>query len=177
KLSAGLAHELNNPAAAIARAAENLALNLQARPELLQQLLLHCPSPAAFAALISLSTPPPVASALTGLARADAEDELADWLEQQQGVADGYHLAAGLLDAGLARPALETALADWKKVARPAALSWLESQLTARRLVQDVQEAGSRISTLVANVKTYSHMDRGQNFAPLDVVQGLESTL
>ena len=176
KLSAGLAHELNNPAAAIARAAEGLARNLKGRPALLQALMLHCPTSVALTALTRLSTPPPTASPLNGLARADAEDELSDWLENE-GVADGYHLAAGLLDAGLDRSVLEAALEDWEPEGRPAALAWLESQLTARRLVQDVQEAGTRISTLVANVKTYSHMDRGQKFEPLDVQTGLESTL
>ncbi|MBT9392150.1 GHKL domain-containing protein [Hymenobacter sp. NST-14] len=176
KLSAGLAHELNNPAAAIARAAQGLARNLQARPDLLQALMLHCPTSVALNALTRLTAAPPTASPLSGLARADAEDELADWLENQ-GAPDGYHLAAGLLDAGLTISTLETVLEDWEPDARPAALAWLETQLTARRLVQDVQEAGARISTLVANVKTYSHMDRGQDFAPLDVQAGLESTL
>ncbi|RPD49348.1 hypothetical protein DNI29_00665 [Hymenobacter sediminis] len=178
KLSAGLAHELNNPAAAIMRAAENLATLLQAKPALLLEFVRHCPSPETLQALAELATgsvapTPPTQSAL---ARADAEDELADWLETQ-GVSDGYQLAGGLLDAGLTLSQLEPVVADLPEPARPAALSWLEGQLTTRRLVLDVQEAGSRITTLVANVKTYSHMDRGSNFAPLDVHDGLESTL
>ena len=176
KLSAGLAHELNNPAAAIMRAAEGLSGNLQARPGLLQQLVQHCPSPEALAQLVQLAATTTPAAFTSALDRADAEDELAEWLEEQ-GVPDGYQLAAGLLDAGLLLTTLQPALAAWAPAARPAALAWLEGQLTARRLVQDVQEAGSRITTLVTNVKTYSHMDRGQDFALLDVVAGLESTL
>lgn len=176
KLSAGLAHELNNPAAAIMRAAQGLSGNLQARPGLLQQLVQHCPSPAALAQLVQLAATTAPAAFTSALDRADAEDELAEWLEEQ-GVPDGYQLAAGLLDAGLPLGQLEAALAAWAPPARPAALAWLEGQLTALRLVQDVQEAGSRITTLVTNVKTYSHMDRGQDFALLDVAAGLESTL
>ncbi|MBX0291802.1 GHKL domain-containing protein [Hymenobacter sp. HSC-4F20] len=178
KLSAGLAHELNNPAAAIMRAAENLATLLQAKPALLQELVRHCPSPEALAALAHLATAPIAATppARSALARADAEDELADWLEAQQ-VPDGYQLAAGLLDAGLTLATLEPVIEAMPEAARPAALSWLEGQLTTRRLVLDVQEAGSRITTLVANVKTYSHMDRGGDFAPLQVHDGLDSTL
>ncbi|MDU0369974.1 sensor histidine kinase [Hymenobacter endophyticus] len=176
KLSAGLAHELNNPAAAIMRAAEGLSRNLQARPTQLQQLVQHCPSPEALAQLVQLAAAITPAAFTSALDRADAEDELAEWLEEQA-VPDGYQLAAGLLDAGLSLAQLEPALAAWTPPARPAALAWLEGQLTALHLVQDVQEAGSRITTLVTNVKTYSHMDRGQDFAPLDVVASLESTL
>ncbi|WP_139925137.1 sensor histidine kinase [Hymenobacter sp. DG01] len=178
KLSAGLAHELNNPAAAIMRATENLATLLQAKPALLLEFVRHCPSPEVLQALAGLATGPVAAVPPTqsALARADAEDELADWLETQ-GIPDGYQLAGGLLDAGLTLSQLEPVVADLPEPARPAALNWLEGQLTTRRLVLDVQEAGSRITTLVANVKTYSHMDRGSNFAPLDVHDGLESTL
>ena len=176
KLSAGLAHELNNPAAAIMRAAEVLAINLRARPALLQQLVQHCPSPEALARLTALATTVHPPSTLSALDRSDAEDELADWLETQ-GVPDGFQLAAGLLDAGLPLTTLQPGLADWAPAARPAALAWLEGQVTGLRLVQELQEAGTRITTLVTNVKTYSHMDRGQDFAPLDVHSGLDSTL
>ncbi|WP_460503782.1 sensor histidine kinase, partial [Hymenobacter agri] len=61
--------------------------------------------------------------------------------------------------------------------ARPAAFAWLEGQLTTMQLVHDVQEAGGRISKLVADVKTYSHMDRAGGFESLDVTVGLDSTL
>ena len=69
--------------------------------------MLHCPTSVALNALTRLTAAPPTASPLSGLARADAEDELADWLENQ-GATDGYHLAAGLLDAGLTPATLET---------------------------------------------------------------------
>ncbi|UOG74919.1 ATP-binding protein [Hymenobacter tibetensis] len=177
KLSAGLAHELNNPAAAIVRAAEALATRLHEAPTQFGDLLCHCPEPAALAALTTLAaTAPPAGPPLSGLARADREDELVDWLETQD-VADAYSLATGLLDAGLAPPQLEAATLALPALARPAALTWLSTQLTMLRLIQDVQEAGGRISTLVGNVKTYSHMDRSGGFAPLDVHAGLESTI
>ena len=100
KLSAGLAHELNNPAAAIARAADALNNMLKSKPILLKNLLSACPPAEAVSALLQSGglpqTPPPPRSAL---ARADAEEELADWLETQ-GCPDGYALAPNLLDAG-----------------------------------------------------------------------------
>ncbi|MBD2713434.1 hypothetical protein KBK19_00130 [Microvirga sp. STR05] len=177
KLSAGLAHELNNPAAAIVRAAEALAQRVNTAPDLLCGLLRYCPEPEHLNGLMALAnTPPPTGTPLSGLARADQEDELIDWLEAQQ-VTDSYQLADGLLTAGLSVAQLEQAAAPLPAPARPAALAWLEAQLTTLRLIHDVQEAGSRISTLVGNVKTYSHMDRGGEYAPLDVHTGLDSTV
>ncbi|TGE20780.1 hypothetical protein E5K00_22640 [Hymenobacter aquaticus] len=177
KLSAGLAHELNNPAAAIARGAEALRERAAAKPGLLVDLVRHCPSPAALQALTALSVPGQSPTGLlSALACADREDEIADWLEAQ-GVPDGYRLAAGLMEAGLTLEQLRPVGAALPPAALPAAFAWLEGQLTMLRLIHDVQESGSRISTLVQNVKTYSHMDRGGDYAQLDVKAGLESTL
>ena len=176
KLSAGLAHELNNPAAAIARAADALARRVGAKPALFVELVGHCPSPEAMRALTGLAVATAPAAPLSALARADAEDELAAWLETQ-GVPDGYCLAPPLLEAGLTTETLAATAALLPAAARPAAFAWLEGQLTTLQLVRDVQEAGGRISKLVADVKTYSHMDRAGGFEPLDVTAGLESTL
>ncbi len=179
KLSAGLAHELNNPAAAIARAAATLGARLGAQPGLLADLAGRCPPSEALHALATLAQPRPAAAGaapLSALAQADREDELADWLEAQ-GVPDAYQLAGGLLAAGLAAAELEAVAELLPSAARPAAFAWLEGQLLTQGLLRDVQDASGRISTLVENVKTYSHMDRGTDFAPLDVVAGLESTL
>ena len=176
KLSAGLAHELNNPAAAIARAAEALAQRAAAKPALFVELVGHCPSPEAMRALTGLAVANAPAAPLSALARADAEDALADWLETQ-GAPDGYGLAPTFLEAGLTPDALATTAALLPPAARPAAFAWLEGQLMTMQLVRDVQEAGGRISKLVADVKTYSHMDRAGGFEPLDVTAGLESTL
>ncbi|SNC76919.1 Histidine kinase-, DNA gyrase B-, and HSP90-like ATPase [Hymenobacter gelipurpurascens] len=177
KLSAGLAHELNNPAAAIMRATEALDNRLRAKPALLLELVQHCPDPAALAKLAAVaSATPELPPAMSSLDRADQEDELADWLETQ-GVPDGYTLASGLMSAGLTLPQLQPLIEALPELSRPSALAWLEGQLTTLCLVRDVKEAGGRISTLVGNVKTYSHMDRAGDFSPLNVQEGLESTV
>ncbi|WP_167852122.1 sensor histidine kinase [Hymenobacter elongatus] len=177
KLSAGLAHELNNPAAAISRAVEALQERAAAKPALLLELVRHCPEPGALQALTQLAVPGhSPTQGLSALACADREDEIASWLEDQ-GVPDGYRLAAGLMEAGLTLATLEPVAAALPNAALPAAFAWLEGQLMMLHLIGDVQEAGGRISTLVQNVKTYSHMDRGGDYALLDVQAGLESTL
>ncbi len=176
KLSAGLAHELNNPAAAIARAAAALGDALQAKPQLLQNLLATCPPAEAVAALLRSGVPAAPAAPRSALARADCEDELADWLEAQ-GCPDGYVLAPSLLDAGHTAATLAPLVAPLPAPARPAALAWLEGHLAAVRFTRDIHEASQRISTLVGNVKTYSHMDRAGGREALDLTTGLDSTL
>ena len=177
KLSAGLAHELNNPAAAIARAADTLGNLLKDKPVLLKNLLLACPPAEAVAALLSAGSLPPAAlPPRSALARADAEDALADWLEGQ-GCPDGYALAPSLLEAGHTAATLAPLVAPLAPPARPAALAWLESHVSVLRLTHDLREASQRISTLVGNVKNYSHMDRASGRELLDVTEGLNSTL
>jgi signal transduction histidine kinase len=177
KLSAGLSHELNNPAAAISRASASLASTLQATPLLLRRLLVACPSEEAVAALSALAVLPAEAPpALSALQVADQEEELADWLETQ-GSPDGYALANSLLEAGLTVATLASVAARLPVAARPDAFSWLSAHLTTLRLTSDISEASRRISTLVGDVKTYSHMDRATGPEKLDVTTGLESTL
>jgi signal transduction histidine kinase len=177
KLSAGLSHELNNPAAAISRSSASLAGTLQANPLLLQRLLAACPSEEAVAALTALAVLPAIAPpTLSALQSADREEELAAWLETQ-GSTDGYALATSLLEAGLTAAALAPVAAQLPAEARADAFSWLSGHLTALRLTSDISEASRRISTLVGDVKTYSHMDRATGRERLDVTTGLESTL
>jgi signal transduction histidine kinase len=177
KLSAGLSHELNNPAAAISRAAAALSESLLLKPALLQHMLAACPPPDAMAALIALAVlpaeaPPP----LSALQASDREEELAEWLEDQ-GCPDGYVLAASLLDAGLSLGTLAPVAAQLPTEARIPALTWLAGHLATLRLARDIREAGQRISTLVSDVKTYSHMDRAGGREKLAVATGLDSTL
>jgi signal transduction histidine kinase len=177
KLSAGLSHELNNPAAAISRAAAALSESLLVKPELLQHMLAACPPTEAMAALIALAVLPAEAPpTLSALQASDREEELAEWLEEQ-GCPDGYALAAGLLDAGLTLGSLTPVAAQLPAEARIPALTWLSGHLTTLRLARDIREASQRISTLVSDVKTYSHMDRAGGREKLAITTGLDSTL
>jgi signal transduction histidine kinase len=177
KLSAGLSHELNNPAAAISRASGSLTASLRVLPALLLKLLATAPPAEAMARVTALAMlpdelPPP----LTALQAADQETELADWLEAQ-GCPDGYALAAGLRDAGFGVAALAPVAAQLPLVARGPAFAWLSGHLTAQCLTRDISEAGRRISGLVNDVKIYSHMDRATGPEKLAIASGLDSTL
>nr|GFC14162.1 hypothetical protein [Tanacetum cinerariifolium] len=116
---------------------------------------------------------PPTLSALQA---SDREEELAEWLEDQ-GCPDGYSLASNLLDAGLTLDTLAPVAVQLPTEARIPALTWLAGHLASLRLAHDIREASQRISTLVSDVKTYSHMDRAGGREKLAVTTGLDSTL
>jgi signal transduction histidine kinase len=173
KLSAGVAHELNNPAAAARRAAGALA-------EVLEGL---GPPAAADAA-----TPPPDArcvSAIRGavgpgppddpLDRSDRIDALGVWLEGM-GLADAWELADALADAGLDVPSLSQAATGFAAADVRAALRWRAGTERARRLAVEVRASTTRIGEIVTALKGYTHMD-GVARHDVDVVRGLEDTL
>ena len=173
KLSAGLAHELNNPATAVRRDAADLAARLTDLPELLTALLTsgvqHLTLQKAEAVIQTRRRAP-----LAPLEQADAEDELQDLLEvlRQPRPAE---LAATLVEAGVQRDDLGWVSDDPEQAS--GILAYLEFRLSSLAALHDIESATGRISDLVTSIKRYSHMDRGGDRQTTDVRTGLDSTL
>jgi len=178
KLSAGLAHELNNPAAAIRRGVADLQARVAALPEGVARMAERgvLPVQIRLAAEVRAEAAAGDPEPLSTLARADREDALADRLEGL-GVADPLALAGTLVDAGLDEGCLDTLAADVPPAALPDVLAWLDATLAADRILAEVASAAARISDLLASVKTYSHMDQASAPEPTDVARGIGSTL
>lgn len=177
-LAAGLAHELNNPAAAVRRDAEALTSRLGALGRLAADLCAAGLDGGAIAALSAkaeqLAGEPP--ALLDALARSRREDALGEWLEDH-GVDEAWQLAGTLADAGVSETDLESVTASAPISATGPVLRWIEALLGVHRLARDIDAASARISALVKSVKVYSHMDRGADRQPVDLQQGLDSTL
>jgi signal transduction histidine kinase len=178
KLSAGLAHELNNPAAAIGRAAAGLRELHDRLPRLVSCLAARGLGEEQVRTVgelrrAALERKEPRLSALE---RSDLEDALADWLDNH-GVTDGYRRAGTLVEGSLTVADLETVKGAVPEAALPDVLAWLEASLVADRLLSEIAGASSRISEIVASVKSYSHMDRAPGLEPTDVREGIDSTL
>ncbi|MGW0395865.1 ATP-binding protein [Streptomyces sp. NPDC003042] len=176
-LAAGLAHELNNPAAAVARAAQELAPALE-RLTGTAYAWGAAASGAERSVLDRLTEeldklPPPATT--DPLAQADAEEEIADWAEEAGAERPGL-LGAGASDLGLELGRLLDGLEGIGEPALPAALDHLAALLEARSLAAELRAAGPRISQLVAATRDYANLDRApeQRFA---VTGGLENTL
>jgi signal transduction histidine kinase len=177
-MSAGLAHELNNPAAAATRSAAELGDALEVIGSTLKEFVEAGIERADAAQIVELQEQAvrqaAKHTALEALDAADAEDAMLDRLEQL-GVPDAWRLAEPLALACVDENWLRRvqALAG---PATPAALRSVAASLAARRLVDELRESTQRMSSLVAAVKAYAYMDRG-GLVKADVHEGLETTL
>ena len=178
RLSAGLAHELNNPAAAVRRAAALLSENRAKLPALVMALVRHQVSEEGLEKLEyfrSLARGDDGSTA-TALERSELEDDLLEWLENH-GVAEAWEVAATLNEANLSVGDLEDVARNVPEAALPDALAWLGRGINSDQIVQEIKAAAGRISELVASIKTYSHMDRSPEHKPTDVRLGVDNTL
>jgi signal transduction histidine kinase len=177
-MAAGLAHELNNPAAAARRAAAELTDALAVISSALAHFVESGIERAQAEELLGLQqqalSQAAEATALDGLRAADAEDELLERLEAL-GIPEPWRLAEPLSVAGVDQIWLD-AVARLAGPATPAALRWVAASLTAGRLAAELQDSTDRISALVGAVKDYSYMDRG-GVIEIDLHEGLDSTL
>jgi signal transduction histidine kinase len=179
ELSAGLTHELNNPAAAAVRATAALRervagmrhkLALLAKkdidPDLLEQLL-----------DVQERLVKQVASApkLTAMRQADLEDEVGDWLDDH-GIDQGWDLASIFVAAGLTAESLQQVLESVGADFLDGAVRWLAYALETEMLMGEIEDSATRISALVGAAKQYSQMDRAPH-QWIDVHEGLDSTL
>jgi signal transduction histidine kinase len=178
RLSAGLAHELNNPVSAVRRAAALIAEHRERLPELVIALVRHDVSVSGLQSLERMRRKAGElsASGLSALERADREDEIAGWLEGRA-VEDGWRIAAILADGGLTVRDLEGVARSLPEEAFADSMAWLSLGLESDRLVADIASASERITELTAAIKVYSNMDRSSEHKPTDVRAGIDNTL
>jgi signal transduction histidine kinase len=177
-MSAGLAHELNNPASAARRAAADLGDALDVLASTIGAFVESGVTLDQARQLVAMQREAMERagsdSSLSALDAADAEDELLESLEQL-GVAEPWRLteplaAAGVDGAWLAR------LAEIAGPALSAAVVWIAASLTARELTAEIAESTARMSKLVKAIKAYAFMDRGE-LVEADIHEGLDTTL
>ncbi|HSF36524.1 MAG TPA: ATP-binding protein [Nocardioides sp.] len=175
-LSAGLAHELNNPASAATRAVDSLQGTSTALLTALAHLARAGISAEDFTTLDELRLRVSgTESGLTALDLADLEDELSDWLVAHD-VDRDWEIAPALAAAGADLAWCEELARAVPAASLAPALEWVSASLLTAALLGEVKEATGRISTLVAAVRSYSQMDRA-SLQVTDLVEGLDSTL
>jgi signal transduction histidine kinase len=173
-LSAGLAHELNNPAAAIRRSAEALTDAVARRGQAAYGIVASEPK---LARLIG-ATPTDAGKQLDGLERADRADEIAAIL-RRVGLpesAEPDNAAAVLVGAGWTAPDIETAAAELEPAEIEPAVAWLSSVAAGDELLSEIRMAAGRISEIVGAVKSYAFLDQAP-VQRVDVRRGLDDTL
>ncbi|GGT31633.1 ATP-binding protein [Nonomuraea spiralis] len=178
-ITAGLTHELNNPAAAAVRAVSELRSLIKASRIQLAQLAEDGIPPEKLRTLIeaqeactsNLGNQPQ----RSPLEISDAEDELGDALEEV-GVEDAWELAPALVNAGFSAEYLQKIRGKVGEEHTPAALHWLAEAIEISQMLNEVTEATERITSLIRSAKQYSQMDRAP-FQMIDVHDLLDSTI
>src|SRR6185369_2720165 len=175
-MAAGLAHELNNPAAAARRA----AAHMQQTTDNVQSFLCRLAKalgPEHWQHLVGAAQEASERKApdLDHLARSDRAETIANWLDSQ-GVAAAWDLAPTFINAGLDVVWLEKLAERIPPASQADALGWLEARLNLKSLVSEVEQSTERIAELVKAVKSYSFMDQSP-MQEVDIHEGIESTL
>jgi len=175
-LSAGLAHELNNPAAATTRAVEALEAELEDTLSSLFALATHGITAKQYTGLDELRRQLLERPAhMDALARADLEDDLSSWMARH-GIERDWVIAPALAAAGADVEWCDAALSLLGADSVGYGIEWVASTVSVRGLLGEVRESTRRVSELVASVKTYTQMDRGA-LQSIAVTEGLDSTI
>jgi signal transduction histidine kinase len=178
KLSAGLAHELNNPTAATKRSASALRERFQRIPDLAIRVISHglkFEELKAAEEVRQIIEDRPM-ERLSALERSEKEEEVIAWLDEHN-VSDGYQLAGTFVEQGFTLDCLDEVAQEVPEPALGDVLAWMENYLAAHTLVDEILSATDRISELVTSIKSYTHMDRAIDRQPVNVCEGIDSTL
>jgi signal transduction histidine kinase len=179
RLSAGLTHELNNPAAAAVRATASLRERVSKMRGKLAHLATADVDPKALFALTELqeAAVEKIAKAekLSPMQVGEAEDALSDWLDDH-GQDDAWDLAPPLVAAGVDTEWLDDVAESVPTTLLADALHWVTYALETEQLMLEIEDSTHRISALVGAAKQYSQMDRAAH-QEIDVRDGLDSTL
>jgi signal transduction histidine kinase len=178
-MAAGLAHELNNPAAAIGRSAAEARGTFQEASEKAAELggLPLTEEQRAFVAGLpeEAARRSETAVSLDSLEVSDLEEDLALWMEDH-GVDEGWEISSTLAGAGLDTAWLEGIAERVPEDALGSVLGWLRTTMAGGELLREIEGGSARISELVGAIKTYTHMDKSAS-REVDVHAGLNSTL
>jgi signal transduction histidine kinase len=178
-LSAGLTHELNNPAAAAVRATSSLRERGVGMRHKLGLIAAGPYDRETLATLIRFQEDAvehvAKASPLTPMEASDREDEIGDWLEAHD-IAGGWDVAPTFVQAGLDVAWLDQVADTVDQPTLEGAVRWLNYTVESELLMNEIEDSTTRISTLVAAAKQYSQMDRAP-FQVVDVHELLDSTL
>jgi signal transduction histidine kinase len=177
KLSAGLAHELNNPASAIERSAAVLERRMDESERAARALgaaLLTDGQRAALDAIQVSCLATRERGVRSPVAQAEREEAIANWLEDH-GLDPA--IADELAETEVTFDALHRLASAVDGSALDNGLRWVAAACSARSLASEIQEAATRIVILVSAIKGFTHMDQAAVAAPVDVARGIDDTV
>ncbi|HEX8548758.1 MAG TPA: ATP-binding protein [Cytophagaceae bacterium] len=179
KLSAGLAHELNNPASAIVRGSASLKKHLQLLPDSFKHVLSIKMNEDQIDAVnnkmckvISREKP----ASVDPMIAMDQETALSEWLDNR-GLQKGDETVNNLAEYGFTTSDLNELYEMIPNESLVLILKWINDNLETEKMVSELQEASQRISHLVNSIKSFTHMDRGNSKEYADIHVGISNTI
>ena len=179
KLSAGLAHELNNPVSAVVRGATSLKQHIQKVRFAFQEVVRLGVSSEKIELInrtldkvVSKTDLPP----LTMMERSQREDDLRDWLEELD-ILNADDVAENFVEFNLSLDEAEIVKENIAKTELSAVFNWLSNSLVSEKIVKDISEGSNRIAGIVGSVKNFTHMDQAREKQYADIHQGIRNTL
>ena len=178
-LTAGIAHELNNPASAAGRGAEQLKSTFSVYQQASQHLYQAPLTQAQANVLLELNSFARTSAArptdIDSLTRSDREEEAESWLEKA-GIQQPWNYAPVLVTLGYPEERIRTMLAAFQGQGLETLLAWLEATVSTYTLLEEISQGANRISEIVKSLKTYVYLDQAPVQA-VDLHEGLDNTL
>jgi signal transduction histidine kinase len=177
KLSAGLAHELNNPASAIVRNAKELSNQLNELPEILYSIQKANVNTDILKSVLSRILKKNSTKKYKSLIeKQKAEDQIAGWLDKKN-IKEGWIISEVFSEAGLSIDELEEIFALKLDGQLEAAMKFAATIINMNNMINETCNASEHISKLVTAVKSFSHMDRGSSKQYINIIPGITNTL
>jgi len=179
KLSAGLAHELNNPVSAVVRGATSLKEHIQLVRYAFQKVVrlgISAEKIDLINKLLGDILKEGEHTTLSLMERNEREDDMNDWLEDL-GIENADIVAETFVEFNLTVEKAESIKSDLPDADLSAVFNWLSNSLVSEKIVKDIEEGSQRISGIVSSVKTFTHMDQAREKQYGDIHKGLRSTL
>jgi len=178
KLSAGLAHELNNPASAMVRSSEELGKHLKLLPDGFKRVMKSNLDPDVVDEVNDwlFDLLKEESKQMSLMDRNKKEDELIDYLDELE-LEKAFELGEELVEFGIELDQIKSLHSKIGDGDFETVLSWVTNNISTERMVEEINTSAQRIAELIGSIKEYSHMDRSKDRQSVDVNHGISSTL